>query len=79
VTWLAVGLLMLDGVLLLLAGLWGGTPGLVVGGAACLVAAGLVGLWWRRHRRQAAEVEAARREVQAEVRALQALVGRKDR
>jgi len=79
VTWLAIGLLGLDGLLLLVAGVWGGTPGPLVGGAACLVAAGLVSLWWRRHCRQAAELEAARREVQAEVRALRALVTGKDR
>jgi hypothetical protein len=44
----------------------------------CLLAAAAVAAFWRSHRRRIAELRAAQREVQAEVRALQALITRKD-
>jgi hypothetical protein len=74
VTIFAVGFLILDGFLLLLAGLWGRRPGPAVGGVICLL--GAAGAWqlWRRHRRQVAELAAARREVRHEVLALRALL-----
>jgi hypothetical protein len=78
VTLFAVGLLVLDGGMLLAAGIVTGTRGPIAGGLACLVAAAVVAAFWRAHRRRIAELRAAQREVQAEVRALQALVARKD-
>jgi uncharacterized iron-regulated membrane protein len=75
-TWVAVGCLTLDGVLLGLAGLWSRRAGLVLGGLICLLLAlGIVYLW-RRHRRALEELRRARREVADEVRALRELVRR---
>lgn len=71
---LAVGFLLLDGVLLLLIGLWSPSPRHVVGGAVCLVLAGGVVLLWRRQRRLQAELAAARAEVRDEARALRDLL-----
>lgn len=73
-TWFAVGFLTLDGVLLLLAGLWGRRGGVALGGAACLAAAGGVILMWRRHRRALVELREARKAVAEEARALRALI-----
>ncbi len=73
-TILAVGFLVLDGVLLLLAGLWTHRWGPLLGGAVCLAgAAGVVWLW-RRHQRQVADLATARQAVREEVLALRALV-----
>ena len=73
-TFVAVGFFLLDGVLLLCAGLWGRQRSVVIGGVLCLGAAGGV-LWlWRRHQRAVAELAEARREVQEEARALRALI-----
>lgn len=74
ITWLAVGFLVLDGVLLLLAGLWGRQAGPAVGGVACLLCAGAVWALWRRHRRALAELTEARRAVRDEARALRDLL-----
>jgi hypothetical protein len=73
-TVLAVGCLLLDGVLLLLAGIWGRRAGPLAGGIFCLCAAGGVALLWRRHQRAVTELDEARRAVQAEIQALRALV-----
>lgn len=73
-TWLAVGFLVLDGVLLLFAGMWGRRTGPTVGGLACLVGAGIVWALWRRHRRAVAELAEARRAVRDEARALRDLL-----
>lgn len=73
-TIVAAGVLVLDGVLLGLAGLWGRRYGLLLGAGVCLLAAVGVGLLWRRYQRQLAEVEAARIAVREEVLALRALV-----
>jgi high-affinity Fe2+/Pb2+ permease len=75
-TIIAVALLALDGGLLLLAGLWGRQPGLMAFGAGLLLAALLVVLLWRRHRRTVAEIAAAREAVRAEASALRDLVRR---
>jgi hypothetical protein len=75
-TLLAVGFLILDGVLLLTAGLWGRSPGPAIGGVVCLVAAGLVLILWRRHQRAVAELAEARRALRDEVRALRGLLGK---
>ena len=73
-TWLAVGFLALDGVLLLLAGLWGRRAGPAIGGTACLVGAGAAWALWRRHRRALADLAEARRAVRDEARALRDLL-----
>jgi hypothetical protein len=73
-TVVAVGFLLLDGVLLLGAGLWGRQASALIGGVLCLGAAGGV-LWlWRRHQQAVTELAQARREVQEEARALRALL-----
>lgn len=73
-TIIAVGFLLLDGVLLCLAGLWGRRAGPALGGVLCFLAAGAVWLFWRRHQRRVQELRAARRELRDEVLALRALV-----
>ena len=74
ITIVAVGVLVLDGALLGLAGLWERRYGLLLGAGACLLAAVGVGALWRRYQRQLEEVEAARLAVKDEVLALRALV-----
>jgi hypothetical protein len=75
-TWLAVGFLCLDGLLLLLAGLWAGRAGLLAGGAACLgCAAGVLWLW-RRQQRALADVRQARVALQQEAREIRELLRR---
>jgi hypothetical protein len=76
-TLIAVGFFLLDGVLLLGAGLWGRQPSALIGGVLCLGAAGGVVWLWRRHQRAVAELAEARREVQEEARALRALLRRR--
>jgi hypothetical protein len=73
-TVVAVGALGLDGLLLLGAGSWSDSTGLVLGGVTCLLLAGLVLLGWRRHRRIAAELAEARRELRQEVESLRQLI-----
>jgi hypothetical protein len=74
-TILAVGCLVLDGVLLLLAGIWTDRAGLLLAGAACLGAGGVVVLLWRRYVRAVADVDRARLELRSEIRALRDLIG----
>ena len=73
-TRLAVGFLILDGVLLVVAGLWGQSTGPAVGGIVCLLVAGLVLILWRRHRRAVADLAEARQAVRDEARALRDLL-----
>lgn len=75
-TIVAVGVLILDGVLLALAGLWGARYGLLVAGLVCLGLAGLVFKAWQRHQARMVELAAARRDVADEARALRDLVRR---
>jgi hypothetical protein len=75
-TWFAVGFLVLDGLLLLLAALWSRRPGPGIGGLVCLAAAAGVVALWRRHRRRLNELQEARRALAAEARSLQALLRR---
>ncbi len=70
----AVGCVLLDGVLLLLAGVWSGHPGLFVGAAACGAMAVGVLLLWRRQQRLLAEMAEARQAVRDEARALRDLL-----
>lgn len=75
-TVVAVGFLLLDGVLLAFAGVWGHQPVALAGGLLCLGAAAGV-LWlWRRHQRAVRELAEARVAVQEEARALRDLVRR---
>jgi len=52
-----VGFLALDGALLVMAGLWAGRPGLLVGGAVFGAAAVAVYSYWRRYLRQLREIQ----------------------
>ena len=76
-TIVAVGVLSLDGVLLLLAGIWSHRSILLVLGAAMLVSAGGVYLLWRRQVRVLEEIAQAKAEIRAEVQALQGLIREK--
>jgi hypothetical protein len=73
-TTFAVGFLLLDGVLLAYSGLALHRVMLVLWGGACLVAAGLVVLGWRRYRRVMAELERARRDLRAEAESIRDLL-----
>ena len=72
----AIGFLLLDGVLLGLAGLWARKPGPVIVGVLLVAMAGLVARLWRRHLRQLQQIEVARQEIKGEARALRDLVQR---
>ena len=70
---LAVGMLLLDAVLLISAGLWTGRLGLVVGGAAStIIAAGLL-LFWRLYLQRLADIDIARHDLINEVKELGSL------
>jgi len=75
-TLFAVGCLTLDGVLLVLAGLWGRRLEYAIGGGLCLLGALLVLHFWKRHRRSLAALAAARRDLRDEARALRDLIRR---
>jgi hypothetical protein len=69
-TTLAVGCIALDGVLLLIAGIWSRRVGLLVGGGACLAVGLVVVLLWRRYQRAIGEIAQARRDAAREALAL---------
>jgi len=73
-TYLGVGFLLLDGVLLFLAGVWSRHPGLIGGALACGAIAGGVLLLWRRQQRLLAEMAVAREAVRQEAGALRDLL-----
>ncbi len=73
-TLLAVGCLALDGLLLLLAGLWTDRAGLLAAGAGLLAAGGVVVLLWRRYLKAVTDVDRARLELQAAAEALRDLL-----
>lgn len=73
-TWLAVGFLVLDGILLLAAAVASRSRGLLIGAMICLVAAVTVLLLWQRQQRLVAELQAARAEMAEEARSLRALI-----
>ena len=76
-TIVAVGVLSLDGALLLAAGLWSHRPILLAPGAVLLALALGVHLLWRRQLRVLAEIAQARAEIRAEVQALQGVLREK--
>jgi len=66
----AVGVLLLDAVLLVSAGVWTDRMGLVAGGSAsAVVAAGLL-LSWRRYLTRLADIDAAGHDLKDEVKEL---------
>lgn len=75
-TQIAVGFLLLDGVLLLCAGVWSRHPGLIGAAVACGALATGVLLLWRRQRRLLVEMAEARKAVRDEARALRELLRR---
>lgn len=78
-TIIAVGGLTLDGVLLLLAGLWSHRPILLALGAVMLLFAVGTYFLWRRQVRVLEEIAQARAEVRAEVQAIQGILREKRR
>ena len=76
-TIIAVGVLSLDGVLLLVAGLWSHRPILLALGAVLLVLTVGVYLLWRRQVKVLEEIAQARAEMRAEVQALQGMLREK--
>lgn len=77
-TILAVGLLVLDGLLLVLAGIWTRSPWLGGGGAALLLVAGLIALYYRRYQRQLEAIERSREELREQIGTLRELLRRRE-
>jgi hypothetical protein len=73
-TMIAVGVLVLDGALLTVAGLWSDRLGLILSGVALIGLAGAVILLWRRQVRVLAEINKARAEIRDEAVALRELL-----
>lgn len=73
-TTLAVGFVLLDGVLLVYAGAVLHRTALIVAGAVCGVLSIAVIYGWRRYRRAMAELAAARREMREHVEAMRDLL-----
>lgn len=67
---LAIGFLLLDAALLILAGVSTDRMALSVWGALCVVGAGGVVLLWRRYLRRLAELDRARSSLRDELRRL---------
>jgi Flp pilus assembly protein TadB len=74
----AVGLLALDGILLLLIGVWKRHAGFVAAGIGLLAGAGLVVLAWRRHRRQIADIHEARQDLHRALETMRKALNRED-
>ena len=66
----AVGVLLLDAMLLISAGVWTDRMGLVAGGVASAIIAAVLLLSWRRHLLRLADIEAARHDLKNEVKEL---------
>ena len=78
-TIIAVGVLSLDGVLLLAAGLWSHRSILLAMGAVMLMLAVGVYFLWRRQVRVLDEIAQAKAEMRAEVKAMQGMLREKRR
>lgn len=66
----AVGVLLLDAILLISAGLWTERMVLVGGGAGSAIIAAVLLLSWRRHLKRLADIDTARRDLRNEVEEL---------
>jgi membrane protein implicated in regulation of membrane protease activity len=77
-TTLAVGLLLLDGVLLLVAAYYLKNWGMAVLGVLLLVMSGAIALYYRRYLRTLAEVQQTKEALQGEVAELRRLVRERD-
>ena len=75
-TTVAVGVLLLDAILLAVAGFALDRRSLVVWGAVCAALALAVALGWRRYRRTLLDIEAARREMRREAQSIRDLLHR---
>jgi len=73
-TLVAVGLLALDGVLLLVAGYWQRSWITAVAGVGLLAFAAAVMVYWRRYQRTMGEIEHARDALRSEVAELRRLI-----
>jgi uncharacterized membrane protein YccC len=73
-----VGFLLLDALLLVWLGVDLSRGRLVAGGVACVVAAGVVILVWRRYRHVLDDISVQRREMKAEVEAIRHLLREKN-
>ncbi len=73
-----VGFLLLDALLLIWLGVDLSRGRLVAGGVACVVAAGVVILVWRRYRHVLDDISVQRREMKAEVEAIRHLLREKN-
>jgi len=73
-TTFAVGLLLLDGVLLLIAAFWARNWLLGILGCAFILLAGVVILYWRRYQRALEDVMRARDALKAEAQELRRLI-----
>jgi len=69
-----VGFLLLDAFLLIWLGVELSRGRLVVGGVACMAAAAVVILVWRRYRHVLDDISVRRREMKAEVEAIRDLL-----
>ena len=69
-----VAFLLLDALLLIWSGIGLSRGRLVVGGIACIVAAGVVILVWRRYRAALDDISVQRREMKAEVESIRDLL-----
>jgi hypothetical protein len=73
-TWFAIGILSIDGVGLLAAGVVRHHRGLVIGGLICLVGAIAVRLLWQRQQRLLNELAEARADLANEARSLRDVI-----
>lgn len=73
----AVGVLLLDGILLITAGIWNDRTGLVVGGLASILVAAVLMVLWRGYLKRLGELDEARADMRREVEQLGRLTKKK--